>query len=131
MRYMLKIVEADRSPIEHLYERSRSGMLCSIFRAKALAASSNDIPSVGKCIRWVHGPMISMGPCTQCVHFPHWEYTRAGCDFHSREQCFFWVFWEFGLLDFSLVEFLATPIFFKVKWEKLKMLTSMRELIQY
>jgi hypothetical protein len=33
--------------------------------------------------------------------------------------------------DFSLVDFLATPIFFKAKWEKLKMLLSMRELIQY
>jgi hypothetical protein len=30
---------------------------------------------------------------------------------------------------FSLVDFLATPIFFKVKWEKLKMLLSVTELM--
>jgi hypothetical protein len=41
-----------------------------------------------------------------------------------------WVFWEDEKLA-SLVDFLATPIFFKVEWEKLKMLLSMRELIQY
>jgi hypothetical protein len=28
--------------------------------------------------------------------------------------------WKIGFLDFSLVDFLVTPIFFKAKWEKLK-----------
>jgi hypothetical protein len=47
------------------------------------------------------------------------------------------VFWvllgrrKTGLLDFPLVGFLATSIFFKAKWENLIMLLSMRELIQY
>jgi hypothetical protein len=30
-----------------------------------------------------------------------------------------------------LVDFLATSIFFKAKWEKLEMLLSIKELIQY
>jgi hypothetical protein len=34
-----------------------------------------------------------------------------------------------GFLNFSLVDFLATPIFFKAKLEKFKMLLSARELI--
>jgi hypothetical protein len=41
------------------------------------------------------------------------------------KQCFYLGFlgrWKSSLLDFSLVDFLATPIFFEAKWEKLKML---------
>jgi hypothetical protein len=41
----------------------------------------------------------------------------------------FWKRWKIGFLDFFLVGFLATPFFFKAKWEKLKMLLSEKELI--
>jgi hypothetical protein len=41
------------------------------FSSQRCTASSYDIPSVGKCTRWVHGPMIGVKPCTQSVHFSH------------------------------------------------------------
>jgi hypothetical protein len=43
----------------------------------------------------------------------------------------FWGRWKIGFLDFSMVDFLATPIFFKGKWEKVKMLLLVIELIEY
>ena len=39
--------------------------------------------------------------------------------------------WKTGLLDFFLGWFLATPIFFKARWEKMKILLLKRELIQF
>ena len=38
---------------------------------------------------------------------------------------------KYGLLEFSQVDFQTTPIFFKATWGKLKMLLSVRDLIQY
>jgi hypothetical protein len=53
---------------------------------------------------------------------------------YDGHRCFFWVVWEDekpASQNFSLLDFLATSIFFKATWEKLKMLLSVREFIQY
>jgi hypothetical protein len=72
----------------------------------------------------LHCPLCTTDICTESQTI---SLSLAGIQFNSE----FFGKMENWPLDFVLVDFLATPIFFKAKWEKLKMLLTVGELIKY